>query len=479
MRQHRSRTPIPAAALIAVLALLAAPVFGQRSGNGMAALESIQSSFHDVAEKVIPAVVEVNTVDIIRQPLRTFSPFQFFFGRPDSEESSQEREFRRPGLGSGVIVRREGTKVYVITNNHVAGEAEEISISLHDGREFAATLVGGDANLDLALLEFETDETVPMAVLGDSEAVRVGDWAIAVGNPLGFESTMTVGIISAVGRTSAAGSDIASFTDYIQTDAAINQGNSGGALVNIKGEVVGINTWIASTSGGSIGLGFAIPINAAKKAIEDFLSKGGVEYGWLGVSIETMRIPDEIAEDLQIEGVSGVLVHGIYDDSPAEKAGLLAGDYITAVNGRPVSTAGVLQRLVANIRAGETASFEIIRFGEQRTLRVEIGARVQGSESSPSDVEVWPGMSIVKLTDQLRKQLGITKSAGAIIVGYVDSGSSAEVAGFKRGDMIQKINGETVETAMDFYQLVGEPRSRTFRFTILRDGKEITVGLKR
>lgn len=462
-----------------VLFLLAAGAVSaqETTGNGMAALLNIQSSFRAVAQKVVPTVVEVNTVDIVKQSAGGFSPFGFFFRRPDSDETAEEREFRMPGLGSGVIVRRDGDSVYVVTNNHVAGEAEEISVTLQDGREFPATLVGADANLDLALLAFETKESVPLADLGDSEAIQVGDWAIAVGNPLGFDSTMTVGIISAIGRTSQAGSGIVSFTDYIQTDAAINQGNSGGALVDIEGRVVGINTWIASNSGGSIGLGFAIPVNVARRAIDDFLSKGGVEYGWLGVSIEMMRIPEPVAEDLKIEDTPGVLVHGIFEDSPAEGAGLQAGDYILEFNGEKVVDANALRRLVAILKPGDSAELKVVRLGKERTFRVKISGRVQGTDDDP-DMEVWPGLSIVLITDQLREQLDISKSAGNILIGYVGAGSRAEKAGLRRGDIIQKINGKNVTSAMGFYELVNGS-GRSLRFTLLREGDTKTITLKR
>ncbi|MEW5814884.1 MAG: trypsin-like peptidase domain-containing protein, partial [Spirochaetota bacterium] len=249
--------------------------------------EVLQNSFREIAAKVLPVVVEVDVVDVLKQNAPQFSsPFDFFFSpRQDENQNPQEREYKRYGLGSGVMIRKIGDKVYVLTNNHVVGQAEEIKVKLEDRRQFKAKIVGKDEKKDLALIVFETKENVPIAEMGDSSRLKVGDWVLAVGNPLGFESTVTAGIVSAVGRKSQLGSDVATFTDYIQTDAAINQGNSGGALVNLAGQVVGLNTWIASPSGGSIGIGFAIPINNAKKAIEDFISQGRIEYGWLGINI--------------------------------------------------------------------------------------------------------------------------------------------------------------------------------------------------
>ena len=216
-------------------------------------LYDIQAAFEAVAFDVQPVVVEINTVAVVRRNVpRSFSPWDFFF---DRNPPSEERELRRPGLGSGVIVRKDGRNVYVLTNDHVVGNASEISVRLHDGREFEATVVGRDSSLDLALISFRTSDDVPVARLGDSEDLRVGHWVLAIGNPLGFESTVTAGIISALRREPPDGARITSFTDYIQTDAAINRGNSGGALVNLEGEVVGLNTWIASQTGGSQGLG--------------------------------------------------------------------------------------------------------------------------------------------------------------------------------------------------------------------------------
>ncbi|MDR3200528.1 MAG: trypsin-like peptidase domain-containing protein, partial [Spirochaetales bacterium] len=246
-------------ALCLLLGGLSAPGAQELSASETAALEGFQNSLRKIAQKTLPVVVEVNVVQVVKQQIPSFSfgsPFEFFFGKPKEDEpKNREREFRQPGLGSGVIIRKNGEKVYVLTNNHVAGEANEISVKLNDGREYEAKLLGADSRRDLALLVFETKDAVPVAALGDSDKVQVGDWALALGNPLGFESTITFGIVSAVGRRPMPGMEVGNFTDYIQTDASINRGNSGGALVNSRGEVIGINTWIASQSGGSVGLG--------------------------------------------------------------------------------------------------------------------------------------------------------------------------------------------------------------------------------
>jgi serine protease Do len=451
------------------------------SKEGIAALESIQSSFRAVARKVIPSVVQVDVVDIIKQPARSFgSPFDFFFRRPDSSRTPEEREYRRPGLGSGVIVRKMGDKVYVLTNNHVAGEAEEISVSLADGREFAATLVGNNSNIDLALIMFETKEDVPVAELGDSDRIQVGDWALAVGNPFGFESTVTAGIISAVGRNSSSGNAFGGFTDYIQTDAAINQGNSGGPLVDIQGRIIGINTWIASQSGGNIGLGFAIPVNNAKKAINDFITKGGVDYGWLGVIINlSPQSAEEVASDLKLTGKDGAMVYGVFKDAPADKSGILPGDYITAINGKPISDSSGLSRVVANLTAGEEADFELIRYGKKLEMTAEIGFRAKRPDEAAQNSNIWPGLWVAAITDQIRSQLDLSKSAGNVVITHVGEGSAPDAAGFRTGDVIKKINGKNVKSAMDFYRLINDPKAKDWKFTIFREGTETTIRLKK
>jgi S1-C subfamily serine protease len=260
----------------------------KKSQQGLEALENIQYSFNQVADKVLPVVVEIDTTNIVSQEVPEWgSPFDFFYGPQGNQDNKdnpknkdnkdnppKKQEFKKQGLGSGVIVRKSGKTVYILTNNHVAGDADEIKVKLNDSREFTAKLVGKDERKDLALVSFETDQNVPVAELGDSDKLRVGDWALAVGNPMGLESTVTAGIVSALGRRGGPGENI---SDFIQTDAAINPGNSGGALVNIRGQVIGINTWIASTTGTYAGYGFAIPINNAKKALDDFVTRGKVE----------------------------------------------------------------------------------------------------------------------------------------------------------------------------------------------------------
>jgi Do/DeqQ family serine protease len=452
---------------------LYADVYGS-AATGVQSLESIQSSFRAVAQKVIPTVVEVDVVDVVKAPVMT-NPFQFFFGPQGQNPAPKEQEYRQYGLGSGVIVRRDGNKVYVLTNNHVVGEAEEISVKLSDQRQFTAKLVGTDARKDLALVVFETKDSVPIAALGNSDELQVGDWVLAVGNPLGFSSTITSGIVSALGRHSMPGSNMASFTDYIQTDAAINQGNSGGALVNIYGEVVGINAWIASPSGGNVGLGFAIPINDAKKDIEDLLSKGKVEYGWLGAYIG--NLPQDLAADMKLEGVNGAFVSNIFKDSPADKAGLQPGDYVTALNGITIDNANQLLQMVGNLRPGERARFELIRSGTPMTLTARIVARGEESEISKQANRVWPGLYITDVNQDIRKSLELPNSKDGVVVAAVEQGSASAVAGLRQGDVIESVNGRGVKNVADFYSVINTKKNTELSFRIFRQGVELVVGL--
>ncbi len=444
---------------------------------GIEALKQMQYSFRAVAKKVLPTVVEINVVDIIKQPVPQFmSPFEFFFGTPPNKEKQQWREYKQYGLGSGVIVRHTGNKVYVLTNNHVAGKADQISVRLHDGRQYKAKLVGKDEKKDLALIVFETkDKNIPVAELGNSDSLQVGDWVLAIGNPLGFESTVTAGIVSAIGRRSLPGTGIASFTDYIQTDAAINQGNSGGALVNIKGEVVGINTWIASPSGGSIGLGFAIPINNAKKAIGDFITKGKIEYGWLGISIAD--VPESYMKDMKLQSGNGAFVFGVFKGSPAYRAGFLPGDVITRIDGEKIKDSTQALFIIGNLPPGKLTNFEVVRYGERISLKAKLATREEEAKIQKKSNKLWPGLTPVKITEDIRKQLNIPAGTGKIIIGNIVQGSPAAIAGIRAGDIITKINDSRVDSILDFYEAINNPKARKIMFTIVRNESELIIGL--
>ncbi|MBN2552841.1 MAG: Do family serine endopeptidase [Spirochaetales bacterium] len=450
---------------------------GQSAGRAVQAqleeapptLADMQNAFRQVAEVVTPVVVQINIVQVVEQQVPQFSnPFEFFFGpRGEQPQQPQQREFRQPGLGSGVIVRQEGSTVYVLTNNHVVGQADEISIVLNDQSTFKGKLVGTDPRMDLALVSFESKRQLPVAVMGDSDAVEVGDWVLAVGNPLGLESTVTAGIISAVGRTEGPASNI---SDFMQTDAAINPGNSGGALVNIQGQVIGINTWIASTTGTYIGFGFAIPSNNARRVIDDLIEEGRVAYGWLGVSIRDPLAAT--AEDLGISGVSGGLVANIYLGSPADEAGIQAGDYITAVDGTEVRGTRHLTQMVGSLKAGSRVEFRLLRQGGERSVTAQISERLTEEQLADQVRNIWPGMVAISSEDAPQLQI----DEGRVIVAVAYQGTPAGVAGFRQGDVIRAINGEEVTGMSEYYQAINQ-EARSLEFTILRQGREVTIGM--
>jgi Do/DeqQ family serine protease len=428
--------------------------------------EGLQAAFRAVSEKVLPSVVEIKTVSIRRQQVPNFNgiPWEFFFGPREGtpENRGQDREYRSQGLGSGIIVRQDKDTYYVLTNNHVVEDVTEISVATSDGKEFPAELVGKDDRKDLAMVSFKTSDVFPLAVLGDSDTVRVGDWAIAVGNPLGFMFSVTQGIVSAVGRTGGPANNI---NDFIQTDTSINRGNSGGALVNIRGEVIGINTWIASNnSGGSVGLGFAIPINNAKRTIDEFISNGEISYGWLGVSL--LEPDRETLQALGLEGKRGALASMVFLGSPAEKAGLLPGDFITHIDGREVRTVNMVTMTVGDIKPGDRAAFTIIRDTAVRNIDVRIEARTE--EVTTDNKRLWPGVYVVPLTETVRSSLNLDRNARGLLAAQVIADSPASIVGLRQGDRILRVNGETVLDINTFYRVLREKAGSELWFEIAR-----------
>jgi Do/DeqQ family serine protease len=424
--------------------------------------------------------VELKTVTISRRSTPNYNgiPWDFFFGTPNDSEG-QEREYRSQGLGSGIIVRKavgsasKPATYYVLTNFHVVDAANEISVALNDGIEYPAELVGKDERKDLAMVSFQCEDDLPLAVLGDSDAVRVGDWAIAIGNPLGFMSSMTMGIVSAVGRT---GGPAGNINDFIQTDSSINQGNSGGALVNIRGEVIGINTWIASGSGGSVGLGFAIPINNAKRSIDEFISKGEISYGWLGVSLID---PDkDLAQALNLGGKRGAMATQVFLGSPAEKGGIQPGDFIISLNGKEVRGRDHLTLMVGDLRPGENATFRVFRDGTERDINVRIEART--NEVAADNSKLWPGVDVIPLTDAVRTSLKLDSKTEGLYVAQIMAKSPASVAGLQRHDIITAVNGEKVKDLVSYYRILREKAGKEIWFDIKRGDSTLeTPKLKR
>lgn len=439
-------------------------------------VQALQGAFRSISDHMLPAVVEVDVTETKTMPSNPFDniPF-FFFGQPNQNNdkgsgNDNNRQYEEQGLGSGVIVRRTGDTIYVLTNNHVAGDATKITVKLNDDREFKAKLVGSDERMDVALVSFESsDKTIPVADLGDSDDVHTGDICLAMGAPLGYSQSVTQGIISATGRS---GTGIGNINDFIQTDAAINQGNSGGPLVNIYGEVIGINTWIASQSGGSQGLGFAIPINNVKNAIDDFIKKGKITYGWLGVSL--VDISKDYKEELGVGDATGAFASQLFIGSPAQKCGMLSGDFIIELNGKKVKNVNQLVRDVGSLEAGQTAKFVVIRAGKKLELNVKIEERSE--KVSADSGKLWPGFLAVPLTEDTRKELKLDddKVKGVAVTGVQEKSPAASLR-LQNGDIITAVNGTQVKNLSEFYAaLAASPKS--VNFDVYSNGGTITTG---
>ena len=444
--------------------------------SALSIVEAFQTTFRSVSDTLLPSVVEVDITQTktYKSPFGGNSnPFEWFFGNGNNngdDSNGNTREYQTSGLGSGVIVRKTGNTYYVLTNNHVAGDATKISVKLKDERTFEAKLVGADERIDIALISFEAKENLPVAKLGDSDKVRAGDICLAFGAPLGYSQSVTQGIVSAVGRNE---SSMSSISDYIQTDAAINQGNSGGPLVNIYGEVIGINTWIASSSGGSVGLGFAIPINNVKNAIDAFIKDGKITYGWLGVSL--LEVNDEYKTELGVGKISGAFAAEVFKDSPAYKAGIKPGDYITELNGKTVKSVNQLVRDVGYLEAGTTAKFKVLRGGTKTIeLTVKIEARAKDIDSQNN--KLWPGFIATPLTDEIRTQLKIDNSKiKGVVVASVEAKSPAASLRLQEGDIITAVNGKAVKNVAEFYQELANA-TKSINFDIYSNGGTVTTG---
>jgi Do/DeqQ family serine protease len=433
--------------------------------------KAIQSAFNHVAQTVLPSVVELDVLGTSTETPSEQFPWRFFFGDPNQapDEKSTPKEFEERGLGSGIIVRKSGKKVFVLTNNHVVTGAKEITVKLYDEREYKGEIVGTDARRDLAVVSFESGDTdIKPAVLGDSSAMEVGDWAIAIGSPFGLFSSVTAGIVSAIGRDNGPDGNI---SDFIQTDAAINRGNSGGALANIDGEVIGINTWIASNTGGSIGLGFSIPINNAIRVIDDLISDGSVRYGWLGVLLSAA--PKSTLGELGITDNRGAFVGHVFNDGPAAKGGIKPGDFVTSIDGKPVASIDQLVRIVGDLPVGSKSEFKVIRSGKPVELKVTIDERKETSAADYSTL--WPGLEVTSLDTELIKARKLPSDAKGVFVTSVIAKSPAATLGIKSGDIVEEMNDKPVKDVADFYASLNDPKVKSIRFTIAREGQTLTT----
>ncbi|NOZ63958.1 MAG: DegQ family serine endoprotease [Caldiserica bacterium] len=420
--------------------------------------EKLSGEFAKVAEEVSPAVVSIVSVKIIQAPVGTmpfeepfFDDLKKFFGddffKFFAPSPRKGRKYQQRGLGSGVIVSSDGV---ILTNNHVVGDADKIRVTLYDGREFKAEVKGKDPKTDLAVIKIK-GRNLPYAKLGDSDKIKVGEIVLAIGNPFGLKSTVTQGIISAKGRSDVG---IATYENFIQTDAAINPGNSGGPLVNLKGEVIGINTAIFTRSGGYMGVGFAIPINMAKSVMKQLLEKGRVIRGWLGVVIQPLT--EELAESFGIKGKKGVLIGDVMKGSPAAKAGLKRGDIIIKFAGKKVDTPSALQEKVAGTAPGTRVKIDILRRGKPLTLTAKIAEMPkEKAEAKEKKAEEELGMRVGELTPELASKLGYEGEKGVLIL-EVFPGSIAEIAGLTRGDLIKEINDKKIESLNDYHKIISK-----------------------
>ena len=411
------------------------------------------ASFNQLAEMASPAVVNIRTVKTIkgggpvfrqfqRDPWGKNSPFKEFFERYFGDD--MQREFKQPSLGSGFIIDKAG---FVVTNNHVIEDADQIKVKLKDKREYDAKIVGRDPNTDLALLKIESGQNLPTIEMGDSDALKVGQWVVAIGSPFGLEHTVTAGIVSAKGRVIGSGP----YDDFIQTDASINPGNSGGPLLNMKGEVVGINTAIVANGSG---IGFAIPINLAKDIIMALKNEGEVTRGWLGVAIQDLN--GDMAEYYGIEDKKGVFVADVFEGDPADRAGIKAKDIILEVNGEKIKTSRQLTSMIARIPVDDHVKIKILRDGKEKTVKVKIAKRTEDkltARSRPKEQAEEFGIRVSDLKPEILQQFNMDETSG-VIVTHVESGSKGDDAGVRVGDIIKEINRQSVENTKDYQAIL-------------------------
>jgi serine protease Do len=413
------------------------------------------ASFTHLAEMVGPAVVNIRAVKTIkgggpvyrhfqRDPRGPKDQFRDFFDRFFGDE--MQKEFKQPSLGSGFIIDKAG---FVVTNNHVIEGADQIKVKLGDESEFDAQVIGRDPSTDIALLKLKTDHDLPIAKLGNSGALKVGQWVVAIGSPFGLERTVTAGIVSAKGRVIGSGP----YDDFIQTDASINPGNSGGPLINMQGEVVGINTAIVASGQG---IGFAIPIDLAKGIISQLKAEGEVTRGWLGVAIQDLS--QEMAEYYGIDQEKGVFVANVFKGDPADEAGIQPKDIIIAVNGKTIETSRQLTGMIAKFDVGATAAITVLRNGKEKTIKVKLGKRdderlaVRKPEQEQAE-EL--GIRVSDMTPELARRFNISETAGVIVDG-VDADSKAAAANVRVGDIIKEINHQEIENVKAYRAALSE-----------------------
>jgi len=445
-------------------------------------------SFADLAENLSPAVVNITTTQTVAQPNRPAlpqipkgSPFEDFFKDflDQGPNGQNQKQRRATALGSGFIVSADG---YIVTNNHVIDKADEIVIELFSGVELDAKLIGRDTKTDIALLKVEADEPLPFVAFGDSDISRVGDWVLAIGNPLGQGFSVSAGIISANNRSLRSGP----YDDFIQTDAAINRGNSGGPLFNMDGDVIGVNTAIISPTGGSIGLGFAMASNVVSGVVDQLKEFGETRRGWLGVSIQDLDM--EMAEALGLEKAAGALVSDV-PEGPAKEAGILAGDVILNFDGKEVDDTRGLIKQVGSSEVGKSVRVVVQRDGKTQTIKVVLSRREDAEKSLVVPAVSKPeaaveekslGMKLTSLTEEVRKQLRLSEDAKGVAVVTVDEESDAFEKGLRTGDLIAEVGQMLVERPADVSKAIQAAKDagrKSVLFLVRRDGNPRFVAL--
>lgn len=457
-------------------------------------------SFADLADALLPAVVNISSTQKAAEPqdmenmpdMPQFppgSPFEDFFKDFfDNHHGAPMPNLPASSLGSGFVI--DANNGYIVTNNHVIKDADEVRVTFHDDETLEAEVIGRDEKTDLAVLKVDTDKKLTAVDFGDSDDLRVGDWVIAIGNPFGLGGTVTAGIISARQRDINAGP----YDDFLQTDASINRGNSGGPMFNLRGQVIGVNTAIFSPSGGSVGIGFAIPSSLAESIIDQIIEYGRTRRGWLGVRIQT--VSDEIAESLGLGDATGALVAGVTDNGPADKAGIEAGDIILEFNGQSVKEMRSLPRMVAETGIGTNANVSVWRDNRRQKFNVEIGelekaeedGLIETAENLDNDHDSDKGveiddldLSVVSLTDMTRDQFGIDQSIEGVVITEIERGSNPERKGIMAGDVIVEINQTPVSSPADILNSVKNARenNRESVLLLINQGGDVRfVGVK-
>jgi len=446
------------AAVISFCLLGSGPLW---AGDAAGTAAPVPVGFSELAKKLGPIVVNISTAITTPGPRRPgpqqppsdpfgqepdADPFDFwrrFFGDPFG--APDPRGTPRQGLGSGFVIGAEGL---ILTNNHVIENAEKITVRFPDGKEFGAEVVGRDPRTDIAVIRItEKGLNLPVAPLGDSNKLEVGEWVIAMGSPFGLDNSVTAGIVSAKGRWIGAGA----YDNFIQTDASINPGNSGGPLINMRGEVVGINTAIFSRTGGNLGIGFAIPVNLAKDIVPQLVKKGKVTRGWLGVSIQ--RITPELAESLGLKERRGALVAGIEPGSPAEQAGIRSGDVIIEYDGEKITDSTQLPIMVARTEVGKPVKITVLRDQRQVPLTVEVGELKDESIVAAAPQAGKLGLTVQNLTPEMAERLGL-KESGGVVITAVEPQSTAAQAGLRKGDILLEVNRKPINNAADLSSVV-------------------------